>query len=303
MQRLQAIRLALEGRDTYERIAEIVRCSAASLSQWIGWFRGGRLWKSDRRLAQSIHGDLVSIHPMTPPMPAFTPPPGYARIKVVDSFNELISTRFGDGINALCWQRTLPGDFSEVVAHLAASDGITTLDDAHLNALPVSAAGRTAIAVLLEDQRLLRDHGLSPILECIHGYPRDEDEGPVLTDVYSFHADSATVETDTWLCSYNEASSEGLRNDEAQRRIDIPETRAELLRLFGGKDNDDFLEYLKENCYDLHYAPITQARPFSFGIGNLWRIAVDYPGSPVPPCIHRAPASRPGQPPRLLLIS
>ena len=38
-QRLQAIRLAMEGRETYERIAEIVRCSAASLSKWIGWFR------------------------------------------------------------------------------------------------------------------------------------------------------------------------------------------------------------------------------------------------------------------------
>ncbi len=41
----------------------------------------------------------------------------------------------------------------------------------------------------------------------------------------------------------------------------------------------------------------------SFGLGNLWRIAVDYPGSPVPPCIHRAPITRPGRPPRLLLIS
>ena len=38
-QRLQAIRLAMEGRETYGRIAEIVRCSAASLSKWIGWFR------------------------------------------------------------------------------------------------------------------------------------------------------------------------------------------------------------------------------------------------------------------------
>lgn len=38
-QRLQAIRLAMEGRDTYGRIAEIVRCSAASLYKWIGWFR------------------------------------------------------------------------------------------------------------------------------------------------------------------------------------------------------------------------------------------------------------------------
>jgi hypothetical protein len=94
-----------------------------------------------------------------------------------------------------------------------------------------------------------------------------------------------------------------LRNEDARRRVDIPETRAELLQLFGGADDDAFLEYLNENCYDLHYAPISQARPFSFGLGNVWRIAVDYPGSPVPPCIHRAPETVPSQPPRLLLIS
>ncbi len=230
-------------------------------------------------------------------------PPGYNRIKVVNSFDELISTRFADGINALCWQRELSGDFSEVVIHLTASDGIATLDDTYLNSLPVSVAGRVAIDLLIEDQRLLRTAGLSPILDCIHAYPREEEPGPIPVDVYSFHADSATVEADTWLCSYNEASSEGLRNDEAIRRIDIPETRAELLKLFGGEDNEDFREHLKDNCYDLHYSPAPHAHPFSFGIGNLWRIAVDYPGSPVPPCIHRAPATHPGQPPRLLLIS
>src|SRR6185295_19345262 len=104
------------------------------------------------------------------------------------------------------------------------------------------------------DQRLLRDHGLSPILDCIHGYPRDEDPGAVRTDVYSFHVDSATTDTDTYLCTYHGPASEGLRNDEAQRRVDIPETRAALLKLFGGEDNDDFREFLNENCYDLHYA-------------------------------------------------
>ena len=42
-QRLQAIRLALEGQETYRRISEIVRCTTASLCQWIGWFRHGGL--------------------------------------------------------------------------------------------------------------------------------------------------------------------------------------------------------------------------------------------------------------------
>ena len=235
-------------------------------------------------------------------MPPFSLPPDYPRIKRVKSFQELITTPFANGVNALCWERTLPGDFSEVVEKLGSSDQITTLDEAQLRSLPVSAAGRVAIDLLLADHRLLRDHDLDPVLNCIQSYPRDEDPG-MPTDVYSFHIDSATVETDTYLCTYHGPASEGLRNDEARRRVDIPETRAQLLKRFGGNDDADFREYLKENCYDLHYVPIPAARPFSFGVGNLWRIAVDYPGSPVPPCIHRAPATLPGASPRLLLIS
>ena len=236
-------------------------------------------------------------------MAPFTPPPGYARIKVVDSFHELLTAPFAGGVNALCWPRTLPGDFGEIVERLGADEGIATLDDDRLQSLPLSAAGRTAIGILLEDQRLLRGHDRDPVLNCIHAYPRDEEPGPVPTDVFSFHADSAPVEADTWLCTYHGPASEGLRNDEAQRRVDLPDTRAELLRLFGGEDGDDFRAHLSEHCYDLHYAPIPQARPFSFGLGHLWRIAVDWPGSPVPPCIHRAPETQPGDPPRLLLIS
>ena len=236
-------------------------------------------------------------------MTPFTLPPYYSRIKAVASFHELVTTPFEGGVNALCWQRTLAGDFSEIVEHLAVNEGISTLDDARLASLPVSAAGRAAIAILLEDQRLLRERDLDPVLNCINGYPRDEDAGPVATDVFSFHVDSAPVEADTWLCTYHGPASEGLRNDEALRRVDILETRAELLKLSGGEDDEGFLEYLKENCYDLHYAAVPQARPFSFGLGNLWRIAVEYPGSPVPPCIHRAPETLPSDPPRLLLIS
>ena len=230
-------------------------------------------------------------------------PPGYSRIKLVNSFHELATTPFADGVNALCWQRTLTGDFGEVVRQLAVGEGITTLDDAQIDALPVSTAGRAAVEVMLEDQRLLRALDLDPVLDCINGYLRDADPGPVPTDVMSFHADSATAEVDTWLCTYHGPASEGLRNDEALRRVDIPETRAELLKLYSGEDDEAFRDYLSENCFDLHYVPTPPARPFSFGFGNLWRIAVAYPGCPVPPCIHRAPEAPLGDPPRLLLIS
>ena len=236
-------------------------------------------------------------------MTVFTLPSGYSRIKRVRSFEELVTTRFEGGVNALCWERTLTGNFSAVVEQLGLADGTTTLDDTRLLALSASPACADAIGRLLEDQRLLRTQGLAPVVDVIHRYPRDESSAVVSTDVYSFHADRATVEADTYLCTYHGLPSEGLRNDEARRHVDIPETRAELLKLFGGDDDEDFQEFLKENCYDLHYAPLTSAQPFSFGLGNFWRIAVDYPRSPVPPCIHRAPENRPGQSPRLLLIS
>jgi hypothetical protein len=236
-------------------------------------------------------------------LPAFILPDSYPRVRLVDSFDELASTRFGDGVNALCWPRTLTGDFTEVVRHLTSRDEIATLEDAALRALPLSASGQAAVEILIQDQQRLRSLGLAPVLDCIHRYPRDEEDAVVPTDVYSFHADSATVEADTWLCSYTESSSEGLSNEDALRCIDVPETRAELLKLYGGEDDPEFAEFLKENCYDLHYVARPGARPFSFGLGNLWRIAVEYPGSPVLPCVHRAPDTVPGRPPRLLLIS
>jgi hypothetical protein len=233
----------------------------------------------------------------------FELPAGYSRVRVVNSFEELLAQPLDHGVNALCWRRSLPGDFEEVVAQLGAADGIDALDDARLAGLKLSAAGRAAADLLREDRQRLLAHGLSPSLDCIHGYPRDEDAGPVPIDVYSFHADSATVPTDTYLCSYTEAASEALRNEDAQRCIDVPETRAALLKTFGGAEGPEFREWLADHCYDLHYVPVANAQPFSFGLGNLWRIAVDYPGNPVPPCIHRAPTTRPEQRARLLLIS
>ena len=236
---------------------------------------------------------------MTPRVPL-----AHERVRVVHSFSELAATPFAGGINALCWARSLAGDFGEVVSHFRtdATEGILTLDETRLRALPLSPRGRIAVDALLSDLQLLRDLDRDPVLNCIHGYPRDEEPGPIATDVFSFHADSAPIPADTWLCTYHGAPSEGLLNEHAQRRIDNPETRAGLLKLHGGNDDDTFQEFLHDRCYDLHYAPTADAQPYSFGVFNLWRIAVDYPGSPVPPCIHRAPHTVPGEP-RLLLIS
>ena len=62
-------------------------------------------------------------------MTPFALPPGYTRIKRVNSFHELVTPHSETGVNAFCWPRTLPGDFAEVVERLGASEGISTLDD------------------------------------------------------------------------------------------------------------------------------------------------------------------------------
>ena len=76
-----------------------------------------------------------------------------------------------------------------------------------------------------------------------------------------------------------------------------------MLRRYGGEDDAGFREFLADWFYDLHYMPLPSAQPYSFGTGNFWRIATEHPGSPVPPCIHRAPLTLPGMATRLLLIS
>lgn len=229
--------------------------------------------------------------------------PPYFRVRFVDSFEELIETRFAEGINALCWRRELIGDFDTVALAFGISEGITTIDEESLLELKLSTDAEKAREVLLEDQRLLRQAGLAPNLDLVPGYEPDFHSSPVPTDVCSYHVDSATAEADTILCSYNQACTEGLSNEGAIRRIDIPETRRKLLDLYGDAEDEGFTAFCREHCFDHHYLPRAGVEPYSFGLGNLWRIATRYPRCPVPPCIHRAPITSPESPPRLLLIS
>lgn len=235
----------------------------------------------------------------------FIPPADYDRIKIVSSFDELVTSVFGPKVNAMCWPRMIAGDFDELARYFSDVEDVMSLDAEILSSIcpRLSDMGKLAVNLLLGDQRMLQAHGMSPSLECVPRYLRDDILEAVPTDVYSFHADRAPVRADTYLCSYNEAATEGLRNDMAQKHIDIAATRARLYAQFEREGADDFETYLKENCYDLHYAPLVGAVPFSFGLGHLWRIAIEYPGCPVPPCLHRAPETVAGRPPRLLLIS
>ena len=89
----------------------------------------------------------------TPPLFAL---PDNSCVKVVHSLHELVATPFTGNINALCWPRTLPGNFGEVIEHLGSGEGIVPVDESELQDLPLSDAGKIARDTLLEDQRLLR---------------------------------------------------------------------------------------------------------------------------------------------------
>ena len=222
------------------------------------------------------------------------------QIHCVTNFEDLISTPFYGAINAICWTRKLTGDFSEIVEKVVLNENIAVLDEEELRQLQLSEQGQLARKMLLNDLKLLKAQGASPVLNVIRCYERDDACPFFPTDVYSFHVDRSPVPTDTFLCTYYGEPSEILPNAQAQQKVLVPEIRDELKKLYRGAD-EDFESFLSEHFFDLHYLAKPEARPVSLGVGQLWRLAVDHPASAVPPCVHRAPAEKAGQN-RLLLI-
>lgn len=220
-------------------------------------------------------------------------------IHYVTNFQDLVATPFNGEINAICWTRQLTGDFSEIVEKVALSGNITEIEQDELRALRLSEQGQLAREILLNDLKILKAYGASPVLNVIKHYDRD-DTAFFPTDVYSFHVDRSPIPVDTFLCTYYGESSEILPNSQGQKKVLIPEIRDELRKLYHGAD-EGFESFLSEHFFDLHYQAKPNARPISLGLGNLWRLAVDHPGSQVPPCLHRAPKEKPGQN-RLLMI-
>jgi hypothetical protein len=240
------------------------------------------------------------------------------RARVVDSFAALVATPLGPDVNALGWRRVLAGDFAEVARALAPADGLVQVDVDTLRGLRLAPAGRVAAEVIVDDIVRLEALGLDPVVNCIARYPRDERGLPIATDVLSFHVDRAPVAVDTWLCTYHGAPSELLDNDAARRRIDLPDVRAALRTAWpthaavdddDNDDNDDndeddddrFDRFVVDGSFDLHYVPQPGGAAVAVGVGELWRLAVLWPGSRALPCIHRAPTHAPDEP-RLLLL-
>lgn len=218
----------------------------------------------------------------------------------VNSFHELMNTTFAGEVNALCWKRNLLGNFEELIQKSILTENITTLEPEDLLALQLSEQGNLARQTILRDWEQLTAHGAQPTLNIIKQYDEDDTPAVISTDVYSFHADRSPVPTSTFLCTYYGAPSELIPNAQAQQKIHIPEIREALKKEYQGSE-ETFEDYLREQFYDLHYQPKSDSTIISLGVGNLWRLAVEHPGSAVLPCIHRAPKEKKGEY-RLLLI-
>ena len=222
------------------------------------------------------------------------------QIRVVNSFLELVNTKFQGLNNAMCWQRDLSGDFKEIATKLSLEENITEISIEDLMALNLSENGNLARKTILNDIALLTEFGASPSLNLLKCYERDDELDFISTDVYSFHVDRSPIETDTFLCTYHGAASDIVSNDQVEQKILIPEIREKLKALHDGFEAE-FDQFLEEYFFDLHYEPKPNAKPVNLGLGHLWRLAVDHPTQSVLPCVHRAPKENDGEY-RLLLI-
>ena len=221
------------------------------------------------------------------------------QVKVVPNFQALVETPFSGNTNTLCWERTLDGDFEDIVHQLVLEDDITEVSIEMLTSLKLTEKGNQAREIILRDLQLLTDFGAQPSLNLLKKYERDEELDFISTDVYSYHVDRSPIASDTFLCTYFGAASDILPNHQAQQSILIPEVREKLKALYNGPE-EGFEDFLKENFFDLHYEALPNAEPINLGNGHLWRLAIDQPFSEVLPCVHRAPQENGNY--RLLLI-
>ena len=222
------------------------------------------------------------------------------QIQFVTNFQKLVSTPFAGEKNALCWNRKLNGDFSEIVKKVKLDENIVVLELDELLEINLSEAGQLARAIIVTDFNYLKAHWASPTINLIKYYDRDRALSFFPTDVYSYHVDRSPIPTSTFLCTYYGEASDILPNLQSEQKILVPEIRNELKKLYSGAD-EGFESFLTEHFFDLHYQAKPNAQPINLGLGHLWRLAVDYPESKVLPCVHRAPEEKEGEP-RLMLI-
>ena len=73
------------------------------------------------------------------------------QINYVSNFQDLVSTPFHGAMNAICWSRTLTGNFAEIVDKVTLNEHIAVLDEEQLRAFVLSEQGQLAREILLQD--------------------------------------------------------------------------------------------------------------------------------------------------------
>lgn len=137
----------------------------------------------------------------------------------------MVTIPFQGAKNALCWNRSLKGDFSEIAKKVVCNGNIASISPKELFAVQLSEEGNLASEMLLCNLKLLEDYGAAP-LNVIENYERDEDVPLLPTDVYSFHVDRSPVPTATFLCTYFGAASDFFAKRTSNTKRLVPEIRA-----------------------------------------------------------------------------
>lgn len=209
-------------------------------------------------------------------------PADYDRIEVVESLSDLFDTPLRPPVNVILYPRSVSGDFNALAFALLEKKrlGVTTgfcreLYEKDFEKLRRSLKDEKALqaaSVVLNDLKETRksfgtDLSISVRLVQPQGYNKSE-------MVYSFHGD-ATGKQGRIICCYNEPVTEGARNEDVVEAVD------------------------KKEQYELRL----EASPFRFRVGDVWKQAGKMTAPGLPPFIHRAPAVRPDDPPRLLLVA
>ena len=73
----------------------------------------------------------------------------HQQIGEVSTFMELVNTNFNGAMNAICWNRNLDGDFSEIVSQLQLKDNVTEVSVDDILVLHLSEKGDVARKIIL----------------------------------------------------------------------------------------------------------------------------------------------------------
>lgn len=218
-------------------------------------------------------------------------PADYKRIKVASSLSELFNEKFGgpDGVNAVLLPRTLSHDFNALARWLEGTEYIKNFRPnqyegsqyPYFNVPRLYASKKhmkpdmaAAVDVIIQDMDAASDKTMRAELRLVR-----LGRGPDMLhhdNVASFNSMMGR-----FMCCYNGPVTEGVRNEDT-----VPVVYESALASVN------------------HYSLKEGAEIFSFRPGDLWRqLSTPNLKDVAPPYIHRAPALRAGDAPRLLLVA